>query len=271
MRSIYSIRFLLTSLCTVLLLAGCAQTTLKGERNGWGMVQPYNSEALPMPVPPLKSSATDGDTWAAMAYTDQIAVLNDPEMAFLLGIGIAENYATATEAQNAAMHICESDGIPGCQIKAVFQSQCMAIAYDHANLVYSWSINATKEDAENQAIQLCEQQTQNNACKPFGSICPRLAGQPAEEPFTETNPEDAALLAHNLAIFARNAAILRDQGISREDLSKQFEHGDEASGEAALNAFYILQIKLVYGPYKNFSPEQIYRTQMFSTLYEMMQ
>ena len=269
MTNFYSLRFFLSSLCMMFLLTGCAQTSLQGEKSGFGFAQAYNSPTLPMPAPPLQSSATDGAKWGAMAYTDNITVLNDPEIPFLLGIGIVDNYATAQEAQEAAMLICESDGIAGCKPRVSFQSQCLALAYDHTNLVYAWHVATTKDEADQQAQQVCEQQVDDNACKPFGTVCPAPAGSPVQAPFTQTHPADAALLAHNLAVFARHVAILRDQGISREELSQKYEDGDEDSGEAALNVLYLQEIQMVYGPFRDFSPENIYRTQMFSHLYDM--
>lgn len=271
MTNFYSLRFFLFSFCVTFLLSGCAQTSLQGEKSGFGFAQTYESQTLPIPEPPLPSSATDSARWGAMAYTDSMAALNDPEMPFLVGIGIVSNYATAQEAQEAAMLICESDGIAGCKSRVSFQSQCLALTYDYINLAYAWSVATTKDKAEHQAQELCEQQAGENACKPFGTVCPNLAGNSVQEPFAQTHPEDAALLAHNLAVFARNTAILRDQGISREELSQKFEGGDEGSGEAALNVLYLQEIKVVYGPFKNFSPEEIYRIQMFSHLYGMSQ
>ncbi|MGL4666912.1 MAG: DUF4189 domain-containing protein [Saezia sp.] len=270
MKNTLSSCFLLMSTCAILFLTGCAQTSLRGEKSGWGTAQIYNETTLAMPIFPGKRTPSNENKWAALAYTDQLAVLNAPEMAYLLGIGIAQNYATAQEAEAAAMLICEADKIPGCKLKTTFQAQCLALAYDYKNLVYSWSIATTEEDAEKQAMLLCEQQASENACKPFGTICPDLANSTSEAPLAESHPEDAALLAHNLAVFSRNIAVLRDQGISQEEISKKFEHGDEDSGEAALNALYLQQIKIVYGPFKNYSPEQIYRTQMFSILYDML-
>ena len=270
MKTLSSPLSLISCLCITLLLAGCAQTSLNHEKSGFGFAQLYNTPTLPIPAPPLQSSTTDAVRWGALAYTDGIAVLNDPETAILLGIGIANNYATAQEAQEAAMRICESDGIAGCKSITSFQSQCLALSYDHLNLVYSWSIAATKDEAEQHAQLLCEQQIHNNACKSFGIICPASAGNSIPQSFAQTNPEDTALLVHNLAVFSRNIAVLRDQHISQEELSQNFSGGEEASGEAVLNALYLQQIKMVYGPFKNYSPDQIYRTQMFSLLYDML-
>lgn len=256
--------------CIALFLTGCAQTSLSRDTSGFAIAQPYASAELPIPVLPQKSDLNTIDLWAALAYSDHVAVINDPTTPLLFGIGIATNYATAQEAENAALQICEADQITGCKTRAVFQKQCLVVAYDKINQSLAWSVEYSADKAEKTAENICKQHSPQNACSTFSIICPGLANAQKEIAFAQSNPQDAALLAHNLAAFAQQAARLRDLGVTHEELLQKLgENSPQSSEEDIIIALYQQQVDLVYGPLKAFSPEQIYRSQMFSILYSM--
>lgn len=256
--------------CTALFLTGCAQTPPSRDTSGFAIAQPYTSAELPIPALPQKSDLNTIDQWAALAYSDHVAVINDPTTPLLFGIGVATNYATAQEAESAALQICEADQISGCKTRAVFQKQCLVLTYDKINQSFAWSVEHSADKAEKTAENICKQHSPQNACSTFSIICPDLANTHKEIPFAQSNPQDAALLAHNLATFAQQAARLRDLGVTHEELLQKLEdNSTQSSEENTLISLYQQQVDLVYGPLRAFSPEQIYRSQMFSILYSM--
>lgn len=265
----YSFKSLSLCLLVCIGITGCVSNssrTLVGDQEGSHIITEYNQPSLPSLLPPLQSTQSEGDKWGALAYSDTMAVLDDEEMPVIFGFGLARNYATAQEAEQAAMQICENDGIEGCQIRSIFQSQCFASFYAPQVRAYAWAIGATEDQASEKAQILCQTLAPNQSCIAMSSFCPSTADMTLEPPLTSTAPEASAWFAHRFAVYARKAAELRDQGISYEQALEMLSTTQEP-----LDEYLTQQVKIAYGVFRNYSPEQIYRFIMFATLYTLME
>lgn len=253
--------------CISLFIAGCAQTPsthtqLFGAQSQAGNTQVYTQPTLPMPVMDPQPSATMQAKWGAIASAPGIAALTDPMTSYVLGISSVNNYASRQEAEKAALASCEADGIVGCQVNAVFQGQCYSFAFGHEHRAFAWAIHPEKEQADQQANKLCAQQNEGMACITFSTKCTDPANTLSRESFASSNPELAAKLAHTLAQRGLQDASARDQGTTYEQAKAQY-NSDDIVGEQLVS-----QLQLIYGPFKNYSPEEIYRFFMKSYMAE---
>ena len=266
----YSFKSLSLCLLACIGITGCASNTsgtIVGIQEGSYILSEYDLPTLPNLLPPLESSHSEDDKWGALAYSDAMAVLDDEVMPIIFGFGLARNYATAQEAEQAALRICENDGIEGCQIRAVFQRQCFASVYAPQVHAYAWAIDGSENQASEKAQVLCQTLASGQSCISMSTFCPNTADMIIEPPLASTSPEASAWLSHRFAVYALKAAELRDQGISYE---QALEILSELSQEP-LDEYLTQQVKISYGLLRNYSPEQIYRFIMFATLYTLME
>ncbi len=109
------------------------------------------------------------DAHGAIAF-GQIA--QDPAVAY----GVAWDYPTRDEAQEAAMNVCLDNGGSDCTVLAWFMNSCGALAMDQYGMAQGKGAR-TLEQAEARALQTCET-AGGVGCAVVGSQCVSSSGQP---------------------------------------------------------------------------------------------
>lgn len=170
---------------TAFITTGCAQTPapsaqyISEPRSGGGIAALYAQRRLPYGLHDVDSATPANDksadeSWGAFAMVEpeQVkATIRGRHVAYL-GFGMANHHETRQAAEDAALQMCQADGLEGCAVRYVFQNQSMAFYFSPLNLAYGWAIAATPNRATARATTICEQYSRTGACQLFYNSFP---------------------------------------------------------------------------------------------------
>ena len=152
-------------LITLLLFVGIFHVTRASAQCAAGIPSAGNPECLPpddanspyyqgdgsqQPVQPQQQPrAVWATRWGAIVIDDDTGQA-----------GMVVNYASKSEAVDAAMHDCQEHGSPHCQVELVYHNQCAAIAQGGNSHLSAGG--PTRENAEAYALDKCKQGAKTN-------------------------------------------------------------------------------------------------------------
>lgn len=143
---------------TSTLWAQCAT----GVDTGGGGCIPPNADGMPGYSPPNNQAPRPpapvwADQWGAIVVDRSTGEA-----------GTAVNKDRKSDAINSAMHDCQSEGSPNCQVILTYYNQCAALAIGPGG-GSGLSNNATLDGARSGAMRVCSEKS--NTCKVVYSEC----------------------------------------------------------------------------------------------------
>ena len=133
--------------------------------------------------------------------------------------GLAWDYPSRDDAQEAAMNACLSGGGSDCTVLAWFQNGCGALAVDQYGMAQGKNAR-TLEQAETRAVRTCEA-AGGVGCAVVGSECVSPDGQPdtwsGSESVLAPPEEESAPTAGTVDRDRPAADAPRDEGLTREE------------------------------------------------------